>query len=223
MPAIHHKTVEDCHKVTVFIGDIVSVPNYRQEGKNHELLAICKEEDKQSDSVLPAFQLEFRLTRVARAMHHGKVDYELHEIESKYHERAPASYTVRCQTDLKTKFVLESTCLQHIYRNHSVSEGAYKTARMSSPFARKGKYNSAFLERDSILPLILSTLRNSDAIRKQESNRKAVERLFDTEIGHNWKGCCWIVRVVIRRISRSHHWNVVTAFPVSEYHVDNLE
>ena len=220
LPVVRTKTIEERHEVMVFISEVVQQPCYQQTGKTHRLSALCIETDYQLDSVMPAYLLDFRLVNEVRAVFHNATDYELHEIESRYNEHAPRQYTVRQQAGGRNRCTLNQDTLNGILNKHSLSRTNYQAHRMTSQFTRKGESKSAFSQRGSILPLILSTLRNPEKTINQSKHRMVMERLFNTEIGHTKTGCCYIVRVVVRRISGSKHWSVVTAYPVQEHHVE---
>ena len=122
--------------------------------------------------------------------------------------------------------------LQHIVDQHSVcnaSAGAYAADRTRHSFeigVGKGVEKSAFIDRSLVLPLILSTIQNPDKISPMtHSDRYSLERRFDVEIGHTFETCCYVTRVIVKKVthninknSATNYYEIVSAYPVSTYY-----
>lgn len=115
----------------------------------------------------------------------------------------------------------------HLMSRHSISSGSSKkfiSDRQKPFFLRDqpfggGPGNSVFIDSTMVKALIKATLLHPDKITHSVGSKIFYERGFRTEIGHNYHGCCHVVRV-ITEITASHEKSqlkVVTAYPVSHF------
>ena len=123
--------------------------------------------------------------------------------------------------------VLPKNAITHVTATHSLNTTDSKffmSQRAKSFFQRLNPLtgeigNSVFICVTLVVPLIKATLLFPDKVTQAKGGRIAHERCFKTEVGHDFHGCCHIVKV-ITEYTHTHTGatqKLVTAYPTSHF------
>lgn len=188
----------------------------------------------------PPYMFSYSMTRVVKPAHMEYSDIPLHQLATAFPLPGYAKHCnyIQCEARVGGGSHAVGLCrasLRHILAEHSVcneSREAYGADRERNSFkigVGKGIEKSAFIARDLVLPLILSTIQNPDNVtHMSDSDRYCIERRFDVEIGHTFESCCYVNRLIVNRVSDvtqnfpakfdTHYYEIASAYPVSAYY-----
>ena len=192
------------------------------------------------DFIPPPYMFDYAMARVVKPVRSEFSDIPVHEVATIF-SLPPYVHHCRyvpCTSSGGGGRIAIGVCkrsLNHIMNHHSVcndSTESYATDRVRHCFqigVGKGVEKSAFIDRSLVLPLILSTIQNPDKItRLPNSDRFSLDRLFDVEIGHTFEKCCYITRVIVKKVSKvtpnirprhdTTYYEISSAYPVSQYY-----
>jgi hypothetical protein len=201
------------------VDHVQNAVDYVDIGKALQARVFCTR--PHGDCIAPPYIFNYDLCDVVQPIERDWTYYALNEIESHYNCQMGVPQNILRSQNFFFKTTVPLSAIEHIYDDHSIvdrSRNVYAKGRCMHKFKRSGGHKSVFLQQNLILPLILSTLRNPDKISWVSNDRKAVERRYDTEIGHSALGCCFVVRVVVEEecVGSINHI-LCTAFPTRAF------
>ena len=191
------------------------------------------------DFIPPPYMFDYNIARVVKPVYVEYSDIPLHQVATIFPLPGYAHHCKYIQCDARDGTLnsvgLCKRSLKHILAQHSVcnaSTESYAADRVRHCFkigVGKGVEKSAFIDRDLVLPLILSTIQNPDKIsHMSDSGRFCLDRRFDVEIGHTFESCCYITRLIVNRVfdvtpnfqakSDTCYYEITSAYPVSTYY-----